>query len=191
MHLKAKENKVNSTETLNELLEKCIAYHGHLCMGQVLGVKIAVKGLELSAPTTNKELIVIVENDRCIADAVQTVTNTRLGRRSFKLKDYGRMAATFLNTKRNKAYRVWTSFYKEISADDENAVREVLHLPDDQVVSWCEVATHLKPEEMPGKPMRIVSCTKCGERIFDGKDIMLADGPVCIACSMGSYYTLV
>lgn len=180
---------MSNTNTLDELLEKCIAYHGHLCMGQVIGLKIAVKGLELSAPSTDKELIVIVENDRCIADAIQTVTNTRLGRRSFKLKDYGRMAATFLNTKTNKAYRVWTSFYKEIPANDDNAVREVLHLPDDQVVSWCEVETHLKPEEMPGKPSRIVTCTKCGERVFDGKDIMQTDGPVCIACSNGSYYT--
>jgi len=67
---------------LEELLDKCIAYHGHLCMGQVLGVRLAVKGLSLAAPSTYKDLIVVVENDRCIADAIQTVTGTRLGRRS-------------------------------------------------------------------------------------------------------------
>jgi formylmethanofuran dehydrogenase subunit E len=175
---------------LDELLDKCIAYHGHLCMGQVLGVKMAVKGLELAAPATPKELIVIVENDRCIADAVQTVTGTRLGRRSFKLKDYGRMAATFLNTARNKAYRVSAAFKGQVSPEDEAQVRSVLHLPDEEVTAWREVITHLKPEEMPGKPSRVVACVRCGERVFDGKDTVLPEGPVCNACLHGSYYTL-
>jgi formylmethanofuran dehydrogenase subunit E len=178
-------------EQLDGLLEKCITYHGHLCMGQVLGVKIAVKGLELAAPATYKDLIVIVENDRCIADAVQVVTGTRLGRRSFKLKDIGRMAATFLNTSSGKAFRVHTAFDKQIEAEDEAQVRAVLHLPDEQVVAWREVITHLKPQEMPGKPSRVVACTKCGEKVFDGKDTLVNDEPVCMACLSGSYYSLV
>jgi formylmethanofuran dehydrogenase subunit E len=176
-------------QELNELLDKCIAYHGHLCMGQVLGVKIAVKGLELAAPAGPKDLIVIVENDRCIADAVQTVTGTRLGRRSFKLKDYGRMAATFLNTARGKAYRVNAAFEGKVDPENEAQVRSVLHMHDEQVVGWREVVTHLKPEEMPGKPKRVVACVRCGERVFDGKDTIQIDGPVCMACMQGSYYT--
>ena len=178
-------------EELDELLNKCIAYHGHLCMGQVLGVKIAVKGLELAAPAGPKDLIVVVENDRCIADAVQTVTGTRLGRRSFKLKDYGRMAATFLNTAQGKAFRVNAAFTGKVDPDDEAQMRTVLHLPDEKVVGWREVITHLKPEEMPGKPKRVVPCARCGERVFDGKDTELDEGPVCNACLHGSYYTLV
>lgn len=175
-------------QQLEELLEKCIAYHGHLCMGQILGVKIAVKGLELSAPARDKDLIIIVENDRCIADAVQTVTRTRLGRRSFKLKDYGRMAATFLNTSTGKAFRVNTAFQEKIDSEDEAQVRAVLHLPDELVVAWRQVTTHLRPEEMPGLPSRVVTCVRCGEKVFDGKDSVLADGPVCIACSSTDVY---
>jgi formylmethanofuran dehydrogenase subunit E len=178
-------------EELDRLLDKCIDFHGHLCMGQVLGVKIAVKGLELAAPAGPKELIVVVENDRCIADAVQTVTGTRLGRRSFKLKDYGRMAATFLNTARRKAFRVNAAFNGQVDPEDKAQVRAVLHLPEGEVVRWQEVTTHLKPTEMPGKPTRVVSCGRCGERVFDGKDIVLAEGPVCMACAHGAYYTAV
>lgn len=180
-----------TVKELDDLLDKCIAYHGHLCMGQVLGVKLAVKGLELSAPAGPKDLIVVVENDRCIADAVQTVTGTRLGRRSFKLKDYGRMAATFLNTARNKAYRVSAAFGGKVDPENEAQVRAVLHLPEGEVVAWREVAVHLRPEEMPGKPKRVVDCVRCGERIFDGKDTALDDGPVCNACLNGAYYTVV
>jgi formylmethanofuran dehydrogenase subunit E len=182
---------MNTTkEELDALLDKCIAFHGHLCMGQVLGVKIAVKGLELAAPAGPKDLIVIVENDRCIADAVQTVTGTRLGRRSFKLKDYGRMAATFLNTVSQKAFRVHADFNGKVDPENEAAVRAVLHLPGEQVVAWREVVTQLKPEEMPGKPKRVVTCARCGEKVFDGKDSVLDEGPVCNGCLNGAYYTV-
>jgi formylmethanofuran dehydrogenase subunit E len=175
---------------LDALLDTCVAFHGHLCMGQVLGVKLALQGLALAAPATPRDLIVVVENDRCIADAIQTVTGTRLGRRTLKLKDYGRMAATFINTTTLRAFRVHTAYTGTCDPHDEAAVRAVLHLPDDQVVAWQEVKTHLKPEEMPGKPSRVVECCTCGERVFDGKDTVTAAGPICSACSLGSYYTL-
>jgi formylmethanofuran dehydrogenase subunit E len=174
---------------LDENLDKCIAYHGHLCMGQVLGVKLAVKGLELSEPKGEKDLIVIVENDRCIADAILTLTGTRLGRRSFKFKDYGRMAATFWNVATNKAYRLHTAFKGKINPEDKNEIRKILYLPDEKVIAWKEVAVNLKKTEMPGPPQRVVECIKCKERIFDGKDTETPEGPVCNACLAGSYYS--
>lgn len=175
-------------QELDALLEKCIAFHGHLCMGQVLGVKIAVKGLELANPEGPKDLIVIVENDRCIADAIQTVTGTRLGRRSFKFKDYGKMAATFFNTKTQKAYRVRAAFDKQVDAEDTAAVKATLYLPDSKMVAWEEVKTHLHAKEMPGKPQRIVDCAGCGEKVFDGKDKETENGPMCASCLSGGYY---
>src|SRR5512136_2797118 len=93
---------------VRETLQRCIDYHGHICAGQALGVRIAKKGLELAAPEGQKDLIVFVENDRCIADAVLIATGTRLGRRSLKYMDYGKMAATFVNLKTNIAWRVGT-----------------------------------------------------------------------------------
>jgi len=78
---------------VHEVLKRCVEYHGHYCAGQSLGVRIAKKGLELIEVEDQKELIVFVENDRCIADAVLMATGTRLGRRSLKFVDYGKMAA--------------------------------------------------------------------------------------------------
>lgn len=84
------------------LLEECVAYHGHLCMGQCLGVRIAAAGLEYlglpllpASQRRYRDLIVVVENDRCLADAVTVVTGARLGRKTLKLRDYGKQAATF------------------------------------------------------------------------------------------------
>ena len=91
---------------VRETLQRCIDYHGHFCAGQSLGVRIAKKGLELALPDEPHDLIVFIENDRCIADAVLMATGTRLGRRNLKYVDYGRMAATFVNLKNDTAWRV-------------------------------------------------------------------------------------
>jgi formylmethanofuran dehydrogenase subunit E len=175
---------------LDLLLDKCVEFHGHLCMGQILGVKIAVMGLELSAPESNKDLIVFVENDRCIADAIMIVSNTRLGRRSLKFRDYGKMAGTFVNTKTNRAFRVFVTLNRKNNEDDHENERSVLYLPDSEVVGWKEVSVKFKPFELPGKPQRIVSCIKCGEKIFDGKDTLTDNGPVCGPCLSGCYYNV-
>src|SRR5437588_12824604 len=83
--------------------------HGHMCPGQVLGVRMAMAGCRavgLEEPKAGKKLIVFVEIDRCAADAVNTVTGCRLGKRTLKYYDYGKLAATFLNVKTDEAVRV-------------------------------------------------------------------------------------
>src|SRR5574340_679926 len=95
-----------------ELLSGSVAAHGHLCPGQIVGVRMGLLGLRLlgfEAPPSYpqlKKLIVFVEMDRCTGDAVAYVTNAKLGRRSLKFVDYGIMAATFINLEANKAYRL-------------------------------------------------------------------------------------
>lgn len=173
---------------VNEVLDRCVQYHGHFCTGQSLGVRIAKKGLELASPEDQKDLIVFVENDRCIADAVLMATGTRLGRRSLKYVDYGRMAATFINLKTDVAWRV--GLKPRDHAEGEDAKELVLAMPDDELLTWKKVRVKLKPEELPGKPLRIVRCTACGEKVFDGKDLATnsGEGPLCRACAVGSYY---
>ena len=103
------EEKISSD--FSGLLDESIKTHGHLCAGQVLGVRMSVLGLReigISDPkgADRKSLIVFVEMDRCATDAVQSVTGCSLGKRSMKFMDYGKMAATFLNLKTNKAKRI-------------------------------------------------------------------------------------
>ncbi len=174
---------------VKDVLDRCVEYHGHICAGQALGVRIAKKGLELVSPEGQKDLIVFVENDRCIADAVLIATGTRLGRRSLKYVDYGRMAATFVNLKTDTAWRVTLKPFD--AGDKEEAKDRVLAMPDDEVLLWQRVRVPLKKEDLPGKPLRIAVCGKCGEKVFDGKDVVApdwGDGPLCRACAIGSYY---
>ncbi len=175
---------------VREVLNRCVAYHGHFCAGQSLGVRIARKGLELIEAENQKDLIVFVENDRCIADAVLMATGTRLGKRSLKFVDYGKMAATFINLKKDIAYRVGL---KPVEREDEQGdmKERVLTIPDEELLFWNRVRVRLKKEELPGKPERIVRCAICGEKVFDAKDIM-GEGPdaepCCISCVRGAYY---
>jgi formylmethanofuran dehydrogenase subunit E len=93
-----------------ELLISSAKEHGHLCPGQVLGVRLAMLGCRLIGLDNPrdlsqiKNLIVYVEMDRCAADAVAHVTGTKLGRRSLKFVDYGTMAATFVNMETDKLF---------------------------------------------------------------------------------------
>lgn len=171
-----------------EWLEKCREFHGHLCMGQVLGARIGIKGMELAAPASAKDIIVFVENDRCVADAVLVVSGTRVGRRTLKLRDYGRMAAVFWNVATNRAFRVRARYDGPKVEGGEDALRALMDLPDEEMVGWREVRVSLPESEMPGHPKRIVPCACCGERVFDSKDLPGDDGPLCRACADGAYY---
>src|SRR6476646_6293123 len=98
-------------ESLDQLLTECEALHGHMCAGQLLGARMAMLGCSLVGVNEprgvdRKKLIVWVEIDRCMADAVSAVTGVRLGKRTLKYVDYGKVAATFLNTTSNKSVRI-------------------------------------------------------------------------------------
>ena len=98
-------------QSLDELLKECEVLHGHMCPGQLLGARMALLGcsaIGIDDPkgVDRKKLIVWVEIDRCMADAVSASTGTRLGKRSLKYVDYGKVAATFLNIETKDAVRV-------------------------------------------------------------------------------------
>src|SRR5712692_10713240 len=95
--------------SFEELLQESSSIHCHHCAGQVLGVRMAMVGcreVEIDEPKGCKKLIVYVEMDRCATDAVQAVTGCSLGKRTLKFLDYGKMAATFVNTETQQSVRV-------------------------------------------------------------------------------------
>jgi len=183
-------------ERRKDNLDRAVSFHGHLCLGQVLGVHLAERGLEVIGTTDPKEIIIYVENDRCIADAIQILTGTRLGRRSMKLVHYGKMAATFINTRTGDAYRVWVSgkvneMIGEMNIDKherEKQYRTVLEADSDDIVSVQRVSVTIPPLEMPGKPQRTAICVRCKEKVMDGKDVFTEEGPLCLACAGKPYY---
>jgi formylmethanofuran dehydrogenase subunit E len=189
-------------ETLEELLQRAEESHGHMCAGQVLGVRMAMLGCHLVGVedprgVDQKKLIVYVEIDRCAADAVNTVTGCRLGKRTLKFVDYGKLAATFLNVKTGEAVRIVAL---ESSRDAANAAfpeienkyaRQLLAykaLPDEQLFKVERVRVTLRPQDQPGRPVSRVSCNICGEGINDHREVTLDGRTLCRACAGEAYY---
>jgi len=152
---------------------------------------LALKGTELIGTSNPKEMIVFIENDRCIADAIQIVTGTRIGRRSAKLINYGKMAATFLNTETCTAYRINLRYLAPDVRHSKEAIRQILEVPDAELLAWKRVRVPMKPEDFPGPPRRTANCIRCGEKVFDGQEVSSEVGPLCLSCARGSYYEAV
>ncbi len=179
--------KVDDVETV---LERCATFHGHLCLGQVVGVRMAKKGLELVVAEDIKDLIVMVENDRCITDAILMATGARLGRRSLKFFDYGKMAATFVNQSTGRAWRIHSRGEADKLPKDES-MAWALAAEDAELLSWQPVTVAFGPGDLPGPPERIVHCARCGETVLDYRDVPAGQGEVyalCRACAFGTYY---
>lgn len=184
------------------LLKESARVHGHLCAGQVLGVRMSLLGLReigIADPKgiDRKNLIVFVEMDRCATDAVQSVTGCSLGKRSLKFLDYGKMAATFLNLRTGKAVRVLAReearqkakelFPEEI--DRYAGQREAYKvLSDADLFVVRQVSVSVAPEERPGRPLRRISCEGCGELVQDMREVVRDGKVLCIPCARGGYY---
>ncbi|HXG93363.1 MAG TPA: FmdE family protein [Blastocatellia bacterium] len=190
-------------ETLEELLERAESSHGHMCAGQVLGVRMAMLGCKkigISDPrgADRKSLLVFVEIDRCAADAIHTVTGCRLGKRTLKYYDYGKLAATFLNTKTGEAVRVVAKdssreeadrAFPEIENKYERQLRAYKLLPDELLFKIERVAVTVPTEDQPGRPVSRVSCDECGEGINDRREVTRDGRTLCRACAGEAYYT--
>lgn len=174
-------------------IEKAKAYHGHICSGQVLGIRMGLLGiaaLGLKPDDDMRDLVVFAESSRCMADAVYVVTGITVGRRRLKLVDYGKTALSFLDLKTNRAVRVSikSPIYPPKGTWGEGLIRFWDSYADDDVFNCVPVTITLPLEEMPGPPISIVPCSCCGEDVLDAKEIYRAGQPFCHACARGAYY---
>ncbi|MGQ9917286.1 MAG: FmdE family protein [Bryobacteraceae bacterium] len=189
-------------KSLPEYEELARAAHGHLCAGQVLGIRMALHGLTLLGLDDplgihRKRLITFVEIDRCATDAIQVVTGCRLGKRALKFLDYGKMAATFCDLETGKSVRI-----SALESSKERAARMFPHLekpalqqlegyrvlPPEELfaVRWVEV--RLLPQDLPGFRGEPVFCQCCGERVNFGREVARDGRILCRSCAGDSYY---
>lgn len=186
----AKGKIVHLKNSFEQDLKKAHDFHGHICTGIIFGTRIARIGLNCLAienPDENKDFIVFVEADRCIADAVSAVTGCTLGKRRLKWFDYGKMAATFIDMNSQKGIRIVTAASQQ-PPDDMDLVSFWSSIADEDLFITEEVTVSLCPEDLPGKPSRKVTCASCGESVMDGRDLLLNDKTLCKACAHGAYY---
>ncbi len=186
------------------LLEESAAAHGHMCPGQVVGVRMAMLGCRLigldapAGPEQIKKIIVYVEMDRCTADAVSLTTGVKLGRRSLKFKDYGIMAATFVNLETRQAFRVISTersrylshqYAPDILEKTAQQIAAYRRMPDSVLFRVQSVRVKLTDFDLPGPTRRKVTCCRCGQVIRDAKEVIIAGRIFCRPCTSESYFS--
>jgi formylmethanofuran dehydrogenase subunit E len=186
------------------LLKSSADTHGHLCPGQVVGVRMAMLGcrlIGLDEPTRHdqiKKLIVYVEMDRCTADAVAHVTGVRLGRRSLKFMDFGIMAATFVNLETGKAFRVVSTeearsladaYAPEIAEKSARQLEAYKRMPDSVLFRVQKVTVKLNDCDLPGPTRYKVPCSRCGQVVRDQREVIKSGQVLCKPCAQESYFS--
>jgi formylmethanofuran dehydrogenase subunit E len=189
-----------------ELLSASASDHGHMCPGQVVGVRMAMLGcrlIGLEEPTSHeqiKKLIVYVEMDRCAADAVAFVTGARLGRRSLKFVDYGIMAATFLNLETKEAFRIISTeecrdqvniYAPGIEERTAQEIEAYKRMPDDVLFRVQRVDVPISEFDLPGLTRKKATCVRCGQVVRDNKEVIIEGKPYCKPCGQGAYYKII
>ncbi len=167
---------------------------GEACAGIILGTRLALYAGELlgvELPDRAKRLVVRVEMERCAADAIAAVTGCRPGRRTLRFVDYGKLAATFWDLREGRAVRVAArGNLRELVGEDgrnRHAAQAAAYLawPAERLFTVTPVEEELGALERPGRPLRRVRCTACGEEVSDGREVATEDGPRCRPCATG------
>lgn len=173
-----------------------VLHGGHGCAGTVLGARLALTGvgaLGIDWPDTRKRLLVVAETDRCAVDALQAVTGCRPGKRTLRLLDYGKLAATFIDTWNGRAIRVavrgdarerigeWAP--EGISGRHERQRQAYLRMPHAALFLQTAVPADVSQFDLPGPPRRRVVCARCREEVSDGRDVVTDGGTFCRPCA--------
>lgn len=188
------------SESLATLLQSSAKRHNHLCPRQVLGVRMGILAghlLHLTLPQADKRLLTLVETDGCFADGVAVATGCELGHRTLRLVDYGKPAATFIDTETCQAIRVAIHPESRLLANqytDSTLSRWRTYLeayqvmPDDELFVATPVALKFSVEALVSEPGHRVNCAICGEEILNHREVVLNGETVCRACAGHAYY---
>jgi formylmethanofuran dehydrogenase subunit E len=187
-------------KTLSEYLNLAAQTHGHLCAGQVLGVRLAMLGLRelgIDDPIAErKRIVTYVEIDRCVTDAVALVANCRLGKRALKFRDWGKVAATFVDLKTGRAVRIAAKESSKQAARDKfpelekeaGQQKAYAALSDDILFDKQWVKIIVPPEDLPGFKGPRVLCVQCGEGINFKREVVVDGRTLCRSCAGEKYY---
>jgi formylmethanofuran dehydrogenase subunit E len=190
-------------KSLDEYEALAASAHGHMCAGQVLGLRLALYGVKLLGledPTgaDRKRLVTFVEIDRCATDAIPIVTGCRMGKRALKFRDFGKVAATFCDLRDQRAVRIAAlesardraaQIYPEVTNLNQRQMRAYRELPDEDLfrIQWVQVS--IGPQDMPGYKGARVTCEECGERVNFQREVVRNGRTLCRACAGEAYYT--
>lgn len=187
-------------DTLQQLLERCAGLHHHLCPRQVLGVRMGLyagKLLGLNLPQSDKRLYTIVETDGCGADGISVATNCWVGRRTLRIEDYGKVAATFIDTQSGRAVRLAPRptarhdsrrYAPEAASRWEANLMGYQRMPDEELFAYQWVRLIRPVQALISQPGKRAVCDRCGEEIMNEREVFLGELTLCRACAGEAYY---
>jgi len=187
-------------KTLEQYLDEAALAHGHICAGQVLGVRLAMFGLRelgIEDPERDrKRLVTYVEIDRCVTDAVALVAGCRLGKRALKFLDWGKVAATFVDLQSGRAVRIVAREDSKKRAGEmfpalekEQGQQQAYRvLADEELFEKQWVGVKILPEDLPGYKGARVVCEECGEGINFKREVAFNGRTLCRSCAGQRYY---
>jgi formylmethanofuran dehydrogenase subunit E len=190
-------------KTLDQYLADAEQAHGHLCAGQVLGVRLAMLGLKklgIEDPRgkDRKRLVTFVEIDRCATDAIAVVTGCRLGKRALKFRDWGKLAATFVDLESGKAVRIAAresskalarEMHPEIDSKNQQQMLAYREMSEADLFDVQNVKVEVAPEEFPGFKGERIVCEQCGEGINFKREVVRSGRKLCRGCAGENYFT--
>ncbi|HKZ53843.1 MAG TPA: FmdE family protein [Anaerolineales bacterium] len=186
--------------TLPQLLDDLRPLHSHLCPRQVLGVRmgmLAGEVLALDLPQNDKRLLAIVETDGCAADGISVATNCWIGRHTLRVEDYGKVAATFVDTLTGDALRIVPRADSrqralELAPEAESRWEGMLigyqRLPADLIFTVQVVELCTPFERILSRPGLKAVCVRCGEEILNEREVLREGLALCQACAGEAYY---
>jgi len=188
-------------------MEESAARHHHLCPRQVLGIRMGLYGLrtiglvdaqyEPRFRNERKHLLTVVEIDGCGADGLAVATGCYVGRRSLRVVDFGKMAATLVHTKSGAAVRIVPRLdSRKLAHTYAPNARSRWHaylaayqiIPDDLLMVAQEVTLTQSIAEILSKPSACVNCEHCGEEILNEREIRQNEHLLCRSCAGAAYY---
>jgi formylmethanofuran dehydrogenase subunit E len=188
---------------LQTLLDISASRHSHLCPRQVIGVRLGLSGadaLGIDVPQTKKRLLAIVETDGCFADGVEVATGCTVGHRTLRVEDYGKIAATFIDTRLERAVRVAPRLDVRQKAYDFAPHQEKHYfaqldgyqvMPVDELITIQDVQLTTPIADIVSRAGVRVNCSFCGEEIINQRELMHNGVPICKSCSGTTYYRVV
>jgi formylmethanofuran dehydrogenase subunit E len=202
-----REDVIPDRELLAMLLRESARRHQHLCPRQVLGVRLGLCGLRAlglsghdSLPrflNRDKRLLTFVETDGCGADGIAVAVGCSIGQRTMRVYDYGKVAATLLDTQSGRAVRVSPSpdarnLAIQCAPDAPSNWHAYLEayriIPDDELIRVQAVSILQPLDEILSTPDARVVCDICGEEIINEREIAAGSGTFCRSCAGQGYY---
>lgn len=183
-----------------ELLVLSSARHSHLCPRQVLGVRMALAAaaaLDLDLPRQDKRLLVVAETDGCFIDGLEVAAGVSAGHRTLRIEDYGKVAATFVDTKTGNMLRLAPrldvrQMARAFTLDEPRHYFAQLQgyqvMPAEMLFSITPVKLAVPIEQIVSRPGVRVNCCACGEEIINEREIVYQGKVYCRSCLGQGYY---